>query len=125
MTTQITWEALVWSKFTLSTLMRSERPYRLTYEDALLVYCLIKQCPIDVGRIISEKIREVENSNEEDTYLPYPGLFTILVQSHMPYLIEDPIFPALVIDVKGICELRDNTERDMEQFYKEIGRAHV
>src|ERR1044072_3473379 len=118
MTTQITWEALVWSKFTLSTLMPSDRPYRLTYEDALLINCLIKQCPIDVGRIISEKIREVANSDEEDTWLPFPGLLTILVQSHRPYLIEEPIFPAPVIDVKGICELRDNAKRDMEQFYK-------
>ena len=118
MTTQITWEALVWSKFTLSTLMPSDRPYRLTYEDALLIYCIIKHYPIDVGRIISEKIREVANSDEEDTYLPYPGLLTILVQSHIPYLIADPIFPAPVIDVKGICELRDKSERDMEQFYK-------
>src|ERR1044072_5612938 len=118
MTTQITWEALVWSKFTLSTLMPSDRPYRLTYEDALLIYCIIKHYPIDVGRIISEKIREVANSDEEDTYLPYPGLLTILVQTHMPYLIEDPIFPAPVSDVKGIGELRDNAERDMEQFYK-------
>src|ERR1044072_7636753 len=118
MTTQITWEALVWSKFTLSTLMPSDRPYRLTYKDALLIYCLIKQCPIDVGRIISEKIREVANSDEEDTWLPYHGLLTRLVQSHMPYLIVEPIYPAPMIDVKGICELRDKAESDMEQFYK-------
>src|ERR1044072_5682626 len=98
--------------------MPSDRPYRLTYEDALLIYCIIKHYPIDVGRIISEKIREVANSDEEDTYLPYPGLLTILVQSHMLYLLEDPIFPAPVIDVKGICELRNKSERDMEKFYK-------
>src|ERR1044072_128844 len=118
MTTQITWEALVWSKFTLGTMMPSDRPYRLTYEDALLIYCIIKQCPVDVGRIVSEKIHEVAISTEEDTWLPYPGLLTRLVQSHMPYLIVEPISPAPMIDVKGICELRDKAEGDMEQFYK-------
>src|ERR1044072_8273580 len=118
MTTQITWEARVSSNFTQTTLMPFDRTYRLTYKDALLIYCIIKQCPIDVGCIISEKIYEVANSSEEDTWLPYPGLLTRLVQSNMPYLIEEPVFLAPMIDVKGICELRDKAERAIEQFYR-------
>src|ERR1044072_4329325 len=118
MTPHIPWEARVWSKFTRSILLPSHSTYRPTYEDALLIYCIIKQCPIDVGRIISEKIYEVANSSEEDTWLPHPGLLTILVQSQMPYLIETPIFPAPMIDVKGICQLRDIAEKDLEQFYR-------
>ena len=58
------------------------------------------------------------NSSELDTWLPYPGLITRLVQSQMPYLIETPIFPGPVIDVKEICRLRDLAERDLEQFYR-------
>ena len=43
----------------------------------------------------------------------------------MPYLIETPIFPAPVIDVKGICHLRDMAERDLEQFYKVFNWINV
>ena len=74
MTQHLTWDARVWSQFTVSTLMPSDRTYSLTHEDALLIYCIIKQCPIDMSRIISEKIYEVANSSEEDAWLGYHTL---------------------------------------------------
>src|ERR1044072_3376682 len=70
----LTWEARVWSHFSTSTIMPVDHTYSLKLEDALLVYCIIKKCPIDVSRIISKKIFEVANSSKPDTWLPYPGL---------------------------------------------------
>ena len=69
-------------------------------------------------KIISEKIFKVANSSTLESWLPYPGLITRLVQGHMPYQIETPIFPGPEINLKEICRLRDLAERDLAQFYK-------
>src|ERR1044072_8943545 len=114
----LTWNARVWSQFTTSTILPVDHTYSLKYEDALLIYCIIEQCPINVPRIISEKSFKVANSSTLELWLPYPGLITRLVHGHMPYLIERPIFSGPEINLKEICRLRDVAERDLAQSYK-------
>src|ERR1044072_3784103 len=56
MTTQITWEAVVWSHFVLDSLFPNSNKSENRVDAALLIYCLMADIPIDVARGISYKI---------------------------------------------------------------------
>src|ERR1044072_6126533 len=109
----VTSDARIWSQFTMSTVLPVSHTYSMNHSEALLLYCIIKQCPIDVSRIIADKISEVSNSNKQDSRLPYPWLITKLVQSQKSgYSIKMPIMPEPILDSKEVHRVTETAAKD-------------
>lgn len=71
--------ARIWADFVLDTVFPSSHKYEVRWTTLVAIYCIIREHPMDVARIIAFKIYKHENMGGNKPRPIYPHLITSMV----------------------------------------------
>ena len=77
-------EAAVWAHFALDSLVPVSNKSDIRNVPALVLYCLVRDIPMDLAEFISYQIYATLNVEKAGRHLPFPGLVTELVKAQVP-----------------------------------------